>query len=63
MSKPKTYPPYSVTGEGCDAWIIDSKGNDVVSVIVMGDHYADSEIRETVMQSICDALNRKEESK
>jgi len=63
MSKPKTYPPYSVTGEGCDAWIIDSKGNDVVSYIGLGEHYANSEIRDTIMQTLCDALNRKEESK
>jgi hypothetical protein len=62
MSKPKTYPPYKVEGKGTDAWIVDSQGNDVVTWFAMGMHY-DETLGDTIMQTLCDALNRKEEGK
>ena len=58
MSAPKTYPPYRVEGNGTmDAFIMDSHGNDVLTLIAMGTHY-DEIYGDRIMQIICDALNR-----
>jgi hypothetical protein len=40
-----------------DAFIMDSHGNDVLTLIAMGTHY-DEIYGDRIMQIICDALNR-----
>lgn len=60
MSKPKTYPPYRITGSGADAYIVDRFSNDVLTRIQLSVHYNEV-FSETIMQIICDALNKKEE--
>ena len=62
MSKPKTYPPYKVEGKKKNAWIKDSQGNCVVYEIDLALHYEDA-LGDTIMQTLCDAMNRKEEGK
>lgn len=60
MSKPKTYPPYRIEGEGGPGvWIVDQHGNDVVTRVEMSLGY-DENYGERIMQIICDALNREE---
>ena len=58
MIRPMTYPPYSLKGEGDEAWIVDSHDNDVVLSVTMpllyGDAFPD------MMAILCDALNRSE---
>lgn len=58
MSRPKTYPPYSVEGESDDAKIVDSVGNDVMDFFGASGHY--SEAIPDMMQILCDALNSRE---
>ena len=58
MSKPKTYPPYSVEGESDYAKIVDSVGNDVMGFFGASRHYADA--IPDMMQILCDALNARE---
>ena len=60
MSKPKTYHPYKVMRDGSDSWIVDAHGNDVITNVVMSDHYAVS-YQSEIMDLICDAMNRREE--
>ena len=58
MSKPKTYPPYSLDGEGTpDVWIVDAHGNTVVYRVDLSLGY-DENFRDRIMQIICDALNQ-----
>jgi len=60
MSKPKSSPPYRVTGKGVDAWIIDSAKNDVVLSVCLSSRYDGIFKAGEIMQILCDALNRKE---
>ena len=58
MSKPKTYPPYKLEGEGDEAWIVDTYGNTVVNSVTMTIHYR--EAIPDIMTILCDALNERE---